>query len=51
MKQGMQESYEKGVANFSELNTQPTCTPVYASLNTSRCATQNSGPSEMQSGR
>jgi hypothetical protein len=30
---------------FSELNTQPTCTPVYASLNTSRCATQNSGPS------
>ena len=30
---------------FSELNTQPTCTPVYASLPTSRCATQNSGPS------
>jgi hypothetical protein len=30
---------------FSELNTQPTCTPVYASPNTSRCATQNSGPS------
>src|SRR6202043_3498244 len=30
---------------FSKLNTQPTCTPVYASLNTSRCATQNSGPS------
>jgi len=30
---------------FSELNTQPTCTPVYASLNTSRWATQNSGPS------
>ena len=30
---------------FSELNTQPTCTPVYASSNTSRCATQNSGPS------
>src|ERR1700738_922370 len=29
---------------FSELNTQPTCTPVYASPNTSRCATQNSGP-------
>ena len=28
-----------------ELNTQPTCTPVYASPNTSRCATQNSGPS------
>src|SRR5271168_3511024 len=30
---------------FSKLNTQPTCTPVYASLNTSRYATQNSGPS------
>jgi hypothetical protein len=30
---------------FSKLNTQPTCTPVYASPNTSRCATQNSGPS------
>ena len=30
---------------FSKLNTQPTCTPVYASLPTSRCATQNSGPS------
>jgi hypothetical protein len=30
---------------FSELNTQPTCTPVYASPYTSRCATQNSGPS------
>src|ERR1700722_11590897 len=30
---------------FSELNAQPTCTPVYASPNTSRCATQNSGPS------
>ena len=30
---------------FSELNTQPTCTPVYASPHTSRCATQNSGPS------
>src|SRR5258708_12877550 len=29
----------------SELNTQPTCTPVYASPNTSRCATRNSGPS------
>ena len=30
---------------FSKLNTQPTCTPVYASLNTSRWAAQNSGPS------
>ena len=30
---------------FSELNTQPTCTPVYASPHTSRCTTQNSGPS------
>ncbi len=30
---------------FSKLNTQPTCTPVYASLITSRCPTQNSGPS------
>jgi hypothetical protein len=30
---------------FSELNTQPTCTPVYASSHTSRWATQNSGPS------
>src|SRR6266478_6360336 len=30
---------------FSELNTQPACTPVYASPYTSRCATQNSGPS------
>src|ERR1700730_5032164 len=30
---------------FSKLDTQPTCTPVYASPNTSRCATQNSGPS------
>src|SRR5882757_1332483 len=30
---------------FSELNTQPTCTPVYASSDTSRWATQNSGPS------
>src|SRR5277367_6136335 len=30
---------------FSELNTQPTCTPVYASPYTSRCPTQNSGPS------
>jgi hypothetical protein len=30
---------------FSELNTQPTCTPVYASPYTSRCATQTSGPS------
>jgi hypothetical protein len=30
---------------FSKLNTQPTCTPVYASPHTSRCATQNSGPS------
>jgi hypothetical protein len=30
---------------FSELNTQPTCTPVYASPHTSRCATPNSRPS------
>src|SRR5260370_2125382 len=30
---------------FSKLDTQPTCTPVYASPTTSRCATQNSGPS------
>src|SRR5271163_3594183 len=30
---------------FSKLNTQPTCTPVYASPHTSRCATQNSRPS------
>ena len=30
---------------FSKLNTQPTCTPVYASPQTSRWATQNSGPS------
>src|SRR4030088_1555015 len=30
---------------FSELNTQPACTPVYASPRTSRYATQNSGPS------
>src|ERR1700691_1170224 len=30
---------------FSELNTQPTCTPVYASPCTSRCTAQNSGPS------
>jgi len=30
---------------FSELNTQPTYTPVYASQYTSRCITQNSGPS------
>ena len=30
---------------FSELNTQPACTPVYASPCTSRCPTQNSGPS------
>src|SRR5258707_5850157 len=29
---------------FSELNTQPACTPVYASPHTSRCTTQNSGP-------
>jgi hypothetical protein len=28
---------------FSELNTQPACTPVYASPCTSRCPTQNSG--------
>src|SRR5664280_1920614 len=30
---------------FSKLNTQPTYTPVYASLCTSRYPTQNSGPS------
>jgi len=30
---------------FSKLNTQPTYSPVYASLHTSRRATQNSGPS------
>jgi hypothetical protein len=30
---------------FSELNTQPTCTPVYASPCTSRYTAQNSGPS------
>ena len=30
---------------FSKLNTQPACTPVYASPCTSRCLTQNSGPS------
>jgi hypothetical protein len=30
---------------FSELNTQPACTPVYASPCTSRYPTQNSGPS------
>src|SRR5215469_8170921 len=30
---------------FSELNTQPACTPVYASPCTSRRTTQNSGPS------
>ncbi len=30
---------------FSELNTQPTYSPVYASLCTSRYPTQNSGPS------
>src|SRR5215470_15863255 len=30
---------------FSELNTQPTYSPVYASPCTSRCPTQNSGPS------
>jgi hypothetical protein len=30
---------------FSKLNTQPACTPVYASPYTSRCPTQNSGPS------
>ena len=33
------------VAGAPELNTQPTYTPVYASLYTSRCTTQNSGPS------
>ena len=30
---------------FSKLNTQPTYSPVYASLHTSRRTTQNSGPS------
>jgi hypothetical protein len=30
---------------FSKLNTQPACTPVYASPCTSRYPTQNSGPS------
>ena len=30
---------------FSELNTHPTYSPVYASSCTSRCPTQNSGPS------
>ncbi len=30
---------------FSELNTHPTYPPVYASSCTSRCPTQNSGPS------
>jgi hypothetical protein len=30
---------------FSELNTQPTCTPVYASPCISRYTAQNSGPS------
>src|SRR6516164_3251379 len=30
---------------FSKLHTQPTYSPVYASLCTSRCPTQNSGPS------
>src|SRR5262249_48633728 len=30
---------------FSELNTHPTYSPVYASPCTSRCPTQNSGPS------
>ena len=30
---------------FSELNTHPTYSPVYASPCTSRCSTQNSGPS------
>jgi hypothetical protein len=36
-----------GVPNciFWELNTQPACTPVYASPCTSRRTTQNSGPS------
>ena len=33
------------VCLFSELNTQPTCTPVYASPCTSRYTAQNSGPS------
>src|ERR1017187_4171584 len=31
--------------SFSELNTQPTSSLVYASPNTSRCPAQNSGPS------
>jgi len=30
---------------FSKLNTQPTYTPVYASLSASRRLVQNSGPS------
>ena len=30
---------------FSKLNTLPTYSPVYASLDTSRCPAQNSGPS------
>ncbi len=30
---------------FSKLDTQPTYSPVYASSYTSRCTTQNSGPS------
>src|SRR5215469_3184837 len=33
------------VSGFSQLNTQPTYTPVYASRRTSRCTVQNSGPS------
>ena len=31
--------------NFSKLDTQPICAPVYASPDTSRCPVQNSGPS------
>src|SRR3979490_1785681 len=33
------------IASFRSSIPSPTCTPVYASPNTSRCATQNSGPS------
>src|SRR5215472_2176158 len=33
------------IASFSELNTHPTYSPVYASPCTSRCPAQNSGPS------
>src|SRR3954469_13776257 len=33
------------ICNFSKLDTQPACTPVYASLGTSQHPMQNSGPS------